>query len=237
MSGSYFSETTDQNGSNNPNWKGGRPKCIDCSKQLKSYYATRCKKCNAKLKIKKYYCKDCNKQLSKYRAIRCIKCENKTRIGKKRPSHSKLMKELWTKKEYRDKNPRDGEHNSMYGKKHSKETIKKILKNSRRYNSPNKLEKDFISLLNNLKLSKYKFTGNGTFIIDRFNPDFVCEKDRKIIELYGDYWHKNDKRHNNRINTYITNNYDVLVIYESQFRKNKKEVLDEITRFEKLEVY
>jgi len=32
-------------GSNNCNWKGGLPKCIDCGKKLSTYTATRCKKC------------------------------------------------------------------------------------------------------------------------------------------------------------------------------------------------
>ena len=32
----------DQRGKNNPCWKGGLPKCLDCGKQLKSYVAKRC---------------------------------------------------------------------------------------------------------------------------------------------------------------------------------------------------
>lgn len=32
-------------GENNPSWKGGLPKCLDCNKQLASYVAKRCFKC------------------------------------------------------------------------------------------------------------------------------------------------------------------------------------------------
>lgn len=33
---------------NHSNWKGGKPKCIDCGKELKSYIAKRCEKCYGK---------------------------------------------------------------------------------------------------------------------------------------------------------------------------------------------
>lgn len=33
---------------NHPNWKGGKPKCLDCNKQLGSYRAKRCKNCQMK---------------------------------------------------------------------------------------------------------------------------------------------------------------------------------------------
>ena len=35
-------------GKNNPHWKGGKPKCIDCGKQLSKYKAKRCKSCSRK---------------------------------------------------------------------------------------------------------------------------------------------------------------------------------------------
>lgn len=36
---------------NHPNWKGGKPKCIDCGKQLVSYSAKRCFRCMHKGKL------------------------------------------------------------------------------------------------------------------------------------------------------------------------------------------
>lgn len=32
-------------GERHPNWKGGKPKCVDCGKQLDTYGRKRCKKC------------------------------------------------------------------------------------------------------------------------------------------------------------------------------------------------
>ena len=71
-------------------------------------------------------CIDCGKILSRKDAIRCRLCFNKTKTGIKRPKHSRLMKELWSNKEYKNKLPRDGKHNSMFGKKHTEETKKKM---------------------------------------------------------------------------------------------------------------
>jgi hypothetical protein len=73
-------------GSNNPMWKGGLPKCIDCGKQLQCYRSKRCYSCNAKNNHKigvypyKHYgvgfpnCIDCGKKLGNYKSTRCYKC-------------------------------------------------------------------------------------------------------------------------------------------------------------------
>jgi 5-methylcytosine-specific restriction endonuclease McrA len=55
-----------------PNWKGGKPKCIDCEYQLSSRYAKRCKSCAMK-KARK------DKKPSRITIINSIK----SRIGKK----------------------------------------------------------------------------------------------------------------------------------------------------------
>ena len=38
-----------QKGRNNPYWKGGLPKCVDCRLTLKCYGSERCKSCSAKM--------------------------------------------------------------------------------------------------------------------------------------------------------------------------------------------
>jgi len=40
------SHTGLQTKENNPNWKNGKPNCVDCGKKLKNYKAKRCQKCN-----------------------------------------------------------------------------------------------------------------------------------------------------------------------------------------------
>lgn len=36
----------------------------------------------------------------------------------------------------------------------------------------------------------FTFVGDGKVIIGGKNPDFINEKNKKLIEVYGDYWHK-----------------------------------------------
>lgn len=93
-------------GENNPAFKGGLPKCIDCGKQLKRYRSKRCYSCNAKnswkqnifehLKFskkstRKSHCVDCGKELYDYRSQRCRKCRGKFRsifqLGKNNPNY------------------------------------------------------------------------------------------------------------------------------------------------------
>lgn len=42
----FIDNSIDYNKDNNPNWKGGLPKCIDCGKQLSRKDAKRCRKCS-----------------------------------------------------------------------------------------------------------------------------------------------------------------------------------------------
>jgi very-short-patch-repair endonuclease len=70
------------------------------------------------------------------------------------------------------------------GKHHSAEIIKKML--SRR--TPTSLEKKFQDIINKYKLP-YKFTGDGSFMIGRKNPDFININGEKIaIEVYAKYY-------------------------------------------------
>lgn len=69
---------------------------------------------------------------------------------------------------------------SHLGKKHTKEQIRKIL--HRRPKSS--LEIKFENIINDNELP-YKFVGNGEFIIERKNPDFINTNGKKIaIEVY-----------------------------------------------------
>ena len=44
-------------------------------------------------------------------------------------------------------------------------------------------------VLDIVNVKTFKYTGNGTFWINRKNPDFVDFKNKKIIEVFGDYYH------------------------------------------------
>lgn len=60
-------------------------------------------------------------------------------------------------------------------------------------------------------------------------PDFISRKDNRIVELYGDYWHKNDDPED-IIADYQTVGYSCLVIWEHEL-KDMQAVLDKISRF------
>lgn len=98
-------------------------------------------------------------------------------------------------------------------------------------NSPNKLEQDFDALTPN----NVVFKGNGKFFLtfkngQVKNPDFVVEHQRKVIELYGDYWHKGDIPQE-LIDLYAEIGFEAMVIWESQFRNNTEEVLTQVNNF------
>jgi hypothetical protein len=84
------------------------------------------------------------------------------------------------------------EYFSNIGKNHFKDPkfLKKWYKSLNIH--PNKKEDILIKLLKELKLD-YKFTGDFSIWIDGKNPDFINEGTKKIIEFYGEYWHKNEK--------------------------------------------
>jgi len=64
-------------GEGNPFYKNGRPKCIDCGKELNAYNAKRCRECYLKLVCK--YCIDCGKRI-KFSSTRCNSCRMKKYI-------------------------------------------------------------------------------------------------------------------------------------------------------------
>lgn len=145
-----------------------------------------------------------------------------------------------------------GSKNYFYDKHHTEETKKKIsLANKGRKCSkeivikkiqnafkalrlkPNKSEKKLTKLLNQILPNEYKYVGNGKMIIERFNPDFInANGQKKIIELYGDYWHNREdikKRDKNRLRIYSGYGYKTLIIWENElkdFNKLREKILN-----------
>jgi G:T-mismatch repair DNA endonuclease (very short patch repair protein) len=88
-----------------------------------------------------------------------------------------------------------------------------------------------------------KYTGDGSFWIAGFNPDFVDNVNKKIIELFGDYWHNRPEsitRDNIKIQAYEKEGYKTLVIWEHEIQdrhgiplKDTKEAENKIKVFTK----
>jgi G:T-mismatch repair DNA endonuclease (very short patch repair protein) len=151
------------------------------------------------------HCVDCGKELAHYRSKRCKTCANS---GKLNPRFGK--KEDTIKKNIRIKN------------------LLKLI-----HCSSNKLETNINELLNNLFPNKYKFVGDGTTVLDGFNPDFINIEEKKIIEVYGDYWHNlpgYKERDVRRIVAYTKYGYKTLIIWEHEL-KNINSLINKLIIF------
>ena len=113
------------------------------------------------------------------------------------------------------------------GYKWNDKIIKKRMKAMKM--TPNKLEKELIDLFKKYDLP-YRFVGDGKIIIHNKCPDFInCNGKKKIIELFGNYWHK-PKEEKQRKKLFKKYGYETLIIWEHEM-KNKIEVLDKIIKF------
>ncbi|MFH2043613.1 MAG: DUF559 domain-containing protein [Pseudomonadota bacterium] len=161
---------------------------------------------------KTYSCKEqnCNNKISHVTAIygglgRCSSCAAKISTTA-----------LWQDEKYRTK------------------TIKAMWRGLKL--SPNKLEKRLNKLLNKLFPNEYKFVGNGKIILGGFCPDFInVNGQKKIIELYGDYWHNlpdwkdRDKK---RLIAYKEYGYQTLIIWEHEF-EDLNRIKNKLSEFNK----
>lgn len=211
------------NGKNNPHWKGGDVERI-CQWCEKTFRVPRrvVKKGGGKYCSYKCYGMAQRKQLFKI----CKNCGKA--FWKKRPKYFCSKK---CKVEYQR-----GKNNPFYGRKHTEETLKRILKAV--HGKPNGVESQLIALIDEYRLP-FCYVGNGEVVIAGKNPDFIhSQGDKKVIELFGDYWHSPLLRPNIRHTAtyeatkrhYEKHGYDCLIIWESEL-KNRTRVLDKIIEF------
>ena len=105
---------------------------------------------------------------------------------------------------------------------------------------PNKPEKLLINLFKKYNLP-YKYTGDGSFWIEKLNPDFVnCNGSKKCIEFFGDVFHDPKKsfwkiryKSTERGRKQILKKYgwDCLIIWEHEL-KDMGAVTEKILNFE-----
>jgi hypothetical protein len=170
-------------------------------------------------------CIDCQTPIGK-KAKRCLSCSNKINSKKS----SRFLGKVFSKKE-RDKirKATSGKLNHFFGKRHKPESIKKMLETRTKtwYDSSNKpkqnkTEKNLECILNETCPNLYKFVGNWKFFIERFNPDFISvDGSKRIIELFGDYWHNLEYkkiRDKKRLLKYSEYGYKTLVVWENELK-------------------
>lgn len=82
-----------------------------------------------------------------------------------------------------------------------------------------------------------EYVGDGRLVVGGKCPDFIYTKGRKLVELFGRFWHSDDNAWYNvkndeksRIEFFRKFGYETLVIWDSEL-KNKSEVMKKIKEF------
>ena len=121
-----------------------------------------------------------------------------------------LHKKLWSNSEYKNK------------------MLKKFINSSQA--KPNKKEFHLFNLINKIQPKKYKLNVKGNVILNGRIPDIVnVNGQKKCIELFGDYWHRNDSVRKKKTH-YRKLGWDCLVIWEREL-KNEKKVIKKLQEF------
>ena len=97
-------------------------------------------------------------------------------------------------------------------------------------NSPNKQEIKLMGILDSMYPGEWKFVGDGQVMIAGKCPDFInVNGHKKIIELYGEYWHQGDDPRD-REAIFAPLGYKTLVIWQKEL-KHIKTVKNKIKKF------
>jgi G:T-mismatch repair DNA endonuclease (very short patch repair protein) len=134
---------------------------------------------------------------------------------------------LWQNPEYREKVIKaaaEGQRRRWAElDERAKSRVVRSLRLSQRV-KPNKLEVLLQNLLNNNFPNEWRYVGNGEVVMGCKNPDFINVNGKKqIIELFGDYWHGEDRTGNSaekeiesRESIYKQYGYDTIVVWEHE---------------------
>lgn len=213
-------------GENNPDWKGG-------------YVEKVCEQCGEKFKVprwrtfRKFCSPKCNMIIqglkSRTRFHTCTNCGT-VFYGKRNAKRTKLFCSKKCEGEYNK-----GKNNPFYRGKFSEESLRKIIK--ARHTRPNIPEEKLIEIIDENNLP-FQYVGNGEVIIEGKNPDFIhTGGEKKIIELFGIYWHSPLYRRVKPTMTYdavkthyARNGYESLIIWDTEL-KNPEVIKNKIMRF------
>ena len=105
---------------------------------------------------------------------------------------------------------------------------------------PNTPERNILNIIKDNSLC-FKYVGDGKLWIvgenHSFNPDFVDEDNKLIIELFGKYWHTSKEaieKDKKRLVAYSNEGYKTLIIWDYELTEESK-VLNKINSFIKEE--
>ena len=222
-----------QTGGGNHRWNGGKKVCVDCGKSLSKNKYERCMACSGKIKqgVKREpFSEEWLRNMSEAskrvhqnpEVIERISRQSKKRWQGK--AFRKKMKAMWTEEKREQYAEKSREvTTALWKQKDYREKVFKGWRKSMKL-KPNNVEKVMIDLLQEVFPDEYKYVGDLKFIIGGKNPDFInINGQKKIIELFGDYWHseavigKPMKVHEKeRIALFGKYGYQTLIVWESE---------------------
>lgn len=116
-----------------------------------------------------------------------------------------------------------GSNHPNYGKPRDDDIVRKIIRSNKL--KPNKAELRLQTILDTHFPNKWKFVGDGQFIVGGLCPDFLNINSKKqLIELYGSYWHSEKRLRNwkstelGRVMHYNSYGFKCLIIWESELK-------------------
>jgi len=99
---------------------------------------------------------------------------------------------------------------------------------------PNKTEIRLQILLDKLFPGQYQYVGDGQLILGGCCPDFAnVNGQKKLIELYGDYWHAGEDPQN-RMNHFAQFGFKTLIVWEHEL-ENLQELEQKLFRYTECE--
>jgi len=163
--------------------------------------------------------------------------ENPENRNRKSIESGLQMKKLWTDPEFRARQIiiQSERMKKRWANPESRQALVDVLMNKK----PNKPE----SLINAFTPFNVRYIGNGIWwrtlkIVDidgntdiiYKNPDFKVKGQNKLIEVFGDYWHKDDDPEY-WYKVWKDNGYELLVIWEHEIKNDLEKVLIKIANF------
>ena len=150
-----------------------------------------------------------------------------TEESKNKISKAKKGKHLTEETKRKISESNKGRKGYWKGKKRTKEDIKKWL----RRRIPTSLEEKFEGIINKYHLP-YKYTGDGSFFIENYNPDFINTNSEKIaIEVYARLFKQLDGRNIEdwkKKRTKVFAKYGWKIIYFDETEVNEDYVLSKL---------
>lgn len=128
-----------------------------------------------------------------------------------------------------DKDSKSISHKRLWqDPEYAQKTIKRLMQSTN--TRPTRPELIVYKLIEYVCPGEYEYSGDGTYIIDRMNPDFFnINGQKKVIEMFGDYWHRGEDPQV-KIGRYAQSGFDCLVIWEREL-ENSNNVITKIRNF------